>query len=203
LGTGSRGTKYRSVRHAKIASIAKSADEDVLGVIDQFVDDLVIELLLDDSVETESQSDIDDGRDAIEGKDHEESEGAAPVPLDEEDPEERVPNRCPSNSRREFSQRRRGEIRGIAPLCECPSKHVNSRFSPPPFRCHLAARALPQLIKQATLNWRELFCAKCNSRKKLENNLDRIWIFFETAENSRIYHNLEQSHLGSLRRESY
>jgi hypothetical protein len=178
-------------------------DEDVLGVIDQFVDKLVVELLLDDSVETESQSDIDDGRDAIEGKDQEESEGAAPVPLDEEDPEERVQNRCPSNSRREFSQRRRGEIRGIAPLCECPSKHVNSRFSPPPFRCHLAARALPQLIKQATLNWREnILCQNAI----LARNWKIIWTesgLFETAENSRIYHSLEQSHLGSLRRESY
>jgi hypothetical protein len=71
--------------------MAKSGDDadeelDVIGVIDQFVDELVMELLLDDSVEAESQLEIDDGRDAIEGKDHEESDGAAPVPLDEDDP---------------------------------------------------------------------------------------------------------------------
>jgi hypothetical protein len=41
-------------------------------VIDQFMDELVMELLLDDSVEAESQLDTDNGRDAIEGKDHEE-----------------------------------------------------------------------------------------------------------------------------------
>jgi hypothetical protein len=144
LGTGSRGTKHRSVRHAKSASTAKSgedADEelDMIGVIEQFVDELVLKLLLDSSVEAEPQLDIDDGRNAVEGMDHEESEGAAPFPLDEEVSEERVPNRCPSNSRREFSQRRRGEIRGIARLCECPSMHVSARFVPPPLRSHLAA----------------------------------------------------------------
>jgi hypothetical protein len=67
--------------------MAKSGDDvddelDVLGAIDQFVDELTMELLLDYSVEAESQSDKDDGRHAIEGKDYKESEGTAPVPLD-------------------------------------------------------------------------------------------------------------------------
>jgi hypothetical protein len=62
LGTGSRGTKYRSVRHAESASTAKSRDDaseelDVRGAIEKFVDELVLEQLLDDIVEGDPQLD--------------------------------------------------------------------------------------------------------------------------------------------------
>jgi hypothetical protein len=145
--------------------MAKSGDDageelDVRGAMEQFVDELVLEQLLDNTVEGEPQLDIDDGRDAIEGKDYEESEDTAPVPLDEEVPEERVQNRCPNNSRAEFGQRRRGEIRGIAPLCECASMHVSARFSPPTFRSHLAAGRCVSGNSHRLQNRREVMGAK-------------------------------------------
>jgi hypothetical protein len=50
------------------------ADEalDVRDALEQFVDEPMLELLVNDSVEAEPQLDVDDRREAIEGNDHEE-----------------------------------------------------------------------------------------------------------------------------------